>query len=258
MESEVRATIKNILSDWFESAWDSISEGLCVNTAPVLCKFERTIQQELVRLGGMLMSFMLLMVTQNHDFQKEAYAVQKTSLPVAFENHCYLVTPIRTLFGNMVQARLPYYKPKEERGKGFFPVLEQLGIHDGATTTFDEVVELVTCWSLVTPALSSDIAREVTEGPSMESTRSRLERRGIDVGVKTVQRISEDFGQRALAIRKEWVSSGGIQANPMIPEGESFEGKRIAISVDGGRLQTRETKRGKRRKSGFHGYDTGG
>lgn len=118
------------------------------------------------------------------------------------------------------------------RGKepvGLYPEWAALGIREG-----------------VSPELQSEIGRQTVLGSSMEAARRELVRHGVDVDIKTVRRVSLELGLQALAARREalfcW-REGRLEA------GEDFQGKRVVVSIDGGRARTRIPKRkGKRQK----------
>ena len=144
------------------------------------------------------------------------------------------------MFGNTIRVKTRYYIPccrrgrkrksgkRGKNGSGIYPALEILGIKNG-----------------VTPALSSEVSREVTEGPSMESTRERLERGGISLNIKTIKRISESFAKTSIDIRKEWLQSDDQTETPLIPSNESLKGMNVLISTDGGKTRIRKNKRGR-------------
>lgn len=135
-----------------------------------------------------------------------------------------------TLFGNKVSIEVPYYirqrknkrgRKKRKRGKngsGICPVLGYLRIKNRTT-----------------PALRSEITREVTEGPSMESAQERLSRRGINLNIKTIQTISERFAEAGLAIRKKWLKGDDGSGKLLIPDKENLKEMKVLIGVDRGR-----------------------
>jgi hypothetical protein len=163
-----------------------------------------------------------------------------------------LDTEIRTLFGNVVKVNLRYYIPIRKRGRkrklgkrgksgsGLFPALEILGIRFSST-----------------PLLASEISRSVSEGPSMKAAKEHLSRWGLSLNIKTIRRISEAFANTGLAIRDAWLKEDDPHNTPLITETESFKGKRVLISTDGGRIRIRKNKRGKIAKDKKrHGYNT--
>ncbi len=125
---------------------------------------------------------------------------------------------------------------RRRSGTGSYPVLEGLGIARQAT-----------------PALQSEVARQTVRGASFEEAHQSLSERGICLNKKSVRRIALHVGSRALAQREGRIDAAG--------EGEvlsdEFAGKRIVISVDGGRMRMREGGlRGPRGKKGRRRYRT--
>ena len=117
-------------------------------------------------------------------------------------------------------------------GNGLYPALEVLGLQ-----------------LRVTPALAEELCRLTTLEP-LEEVVSILSHRGIVVDKKVVERISNQIAERALLHRdflKEEVARGF--------RGDAAAGKRLVISVDGGRVRTRvRTKKGRKKKNGHRRF----
>jgi len=86
----------------------------------------------------------------------------------------------------------------------------------------------------------------------MEAAQQALARRGLVLGLKTIRRLAYQLAKRALRIRDEQM---GKYTSPSASAGP-LAGKRVVVSVDGGRLRVRiSEKRGRRRKKTRHrGY----
>jgi hypothetical protein len=98
------------------------------------------------------------------------------------------------------------------------------------------------------------VSQAATQAPSFEQARPIVAWMGLDFSKSRIRRISEEFCQVGLAVReqklRQWTA--GSQ-----PQGEALKGKRVAIGVDGGRVNIRQTQRkGRKRKSGWPGYQT--
>lgn len=147
------------------------------------------------------------------------FTPQRAQIPVS----------VRLLGGSVVKLRTPYYLRRDRRkqspkstikqvrtkpGNGVFPILSQLGLH-----------------YRVSPALGSEIMRLVAQGTQRDAI-GNLAVRGIHMKLKVLQRVARDFAERALKYRQ---ISAGLKA-----EGQSLEGKRIGIAMDGGRIRLRE------------------
>jgi len=119
----------------------------------------------------------------------------------------------------------PPKKKRDLAGSGCYPSLESLGIIEH-----------------VTPFLASEVALEVTEGPSIEAAQENLARRNIIMTPDEVRTIAERFGNDALALRLEWVESG------QMPKGMEFKtagGRILFIGFDGFMLQLQQKKKGR-------------
>jgi hypothetical protein len=154
-------------------------------------------------------------------------------------------TPVHFLGGALLWIETPYVmddlrgRPGPNRasgrrgpsGSGTYPVLEALGIAHRAT-----------------PALRSEVARQTVRESSFEEARQALAERGIELNGKSVRAIALDVGARALKQRQARLDAAR--------EGEvfsdEFAGKRIVVSVDGGRMRLREGGRRGRRGKGKH------
>jgi len=116
-------------------------------------------------------------------------------------------------------------------GSGLYPTLEVLGLQ-----------------FRVTPALAEEVCRLTTLEPLDEAVQL-LNKRGVFMDKKVVERISNQVGERGLALRdhfKEEVEKGY--------RGDAAAGKRLVISTDGGRVRTRVEKKGRKKRNGRRGY----
>lgn len=123
-------------------------------------------------------------------------------------------------------------------GTGCYPLLDHLGFVERAT-----------------PALASEVARQSAALASFREAEDGLGARGIDLDVKTIRRLSEFCGERALRSRDALVEA--FERGERWGGGE-LAGKRVAAVFDGGRTRTRVSgKRGRRRrKSRRRGFKT--
>jgi hypothetical protein len=155
---------------------------------------------------------------------------------------------IHTLSGRVVEVDTPYLARRSEgktrtrkatrrriRSCGIFPAAVALGVGHHCT-----------------PAMLSELCREVMACCSEEEARQCLARRGIDLDIKTVWRLANLHALDSIESRDEMLAS----ADPD-KEGE-MSGRRVVSSVDGGRIRTRKAKKkgripkGKKRR----GYTT--
>lgn len=124
-------------------------------------------------------------------------------------------------------------KRGKSNGQGFYPILVLLGIGN-------KVSPLVRC--LVTEA--------ATQACSFEQARPRVAWLGLNFSASRIRRISEDFCQVGLMVRAQRLAELA-----KMPTSQVLKGKRVALAVDGGRINIRRTyQSGRRRKSGWPGY----
>jgi len=98
------------------------------------------------------------------------------------------------------------------------------------------------------------VTQAATQAPSFEQARPVVAWLGLDFSQSRIRRISEAFCQVGLAVRAKRLARF---AAGQLPAGTALKDKRVALAVDGGRLNIRQTRRkGRKRKSGWPGYET--
>lgn len=150
---------------------------------------------------------------------------------------------VSLLGGGTVELDVPYLGKKKRKrrgpkrgrgrrgkgGSGLYPTLVALGV-------------LAHC----TPALASDVSREVVSSSSYDEARSALARRGIVMDEKTVRRITVAVGKEAVENRERAITQA---LEGKLQNGE-WKGKRVVIAVDGGRTRIRVPKKRGRKPKG--------
>ena len=105
-----------------------------------------------------------------------------------------------------------------------------------------------------TPLVRCYVTQAATQAPSFEQARPVVAWLGLDFSKSRIRRISEAFCQVGLAARSKQLARF---AAGQMSAGVALKGKRVALAVDGGRLNIRQTqRRGRKRKSGWPGYET--
>lgn len=134
---------------------------------------------------------------------------------------------VRTARGGVVEVKTTYYRERSRVGSkrrpGLYPSLALLGI-----------------WERCTPQLASDVSRSVAMVGSLAEARGQLAAEGVDLDVKTVRSIAYRYAARART----------AQASMDYRWGDSAAGRRVVISLDGGRVRVRRKKRGPRTRKG--------
>ncbi len=85
------------------------------------------------------------------------------------------------------------------------------------------------------PGYVSRVARSGISAMSYEMAEKDLQAQGYSLVAKSIDNLVQKVGEQALDYRGDL----------MIKEGEDWSGKRIIIGIDGGRVRTREAKRGR-------------
>lgn len=159
-------------------------------------------------------------------------------------------TTVQLLGGTVVQLETVYMLPRQSKkkrkkrgkgrhcrlGKGIYPVLKLLGVAYRSS-----------------PALQNEVTLSALNNPFVEAQET-LNRHGIDLSEKRVRTISERVGAQALENREQQLAQ---YEQGTLKQDDTFTGKRIVISIDGGRTRTRKNKKGKKRKTNKRqGYRT--
>ena len=142
----------------------------------------------------------------------------------------------RTLARNRKKKRGRKRKRGKSQGQGFYPALTLLGISEG-----------------VSPLLRCLVTQAALQSPSFEQARHVIAWLGVAFGTGRIRRISKSFCSLGLKARAQKIA---LYEAGKVPAGDALKGKRVVVTVDGGRTCIREPKtRGRRRKSGRRGYD---
>lgn len=116
-------------------------------------------------------------------------------------------------------VRRPKNARSNERTPGVYVELAQFGFGKGCS-----------------PALESTVARQAALCPSFQFATEELERRGVDMDVKTVRRITSQCGEGLLGLRARQLD---LWRAGQLPAGTEFKGKRVSVQFDGGRARLR-------------------
>jgi hypothetical protein len=210
---------------------------------------EWAILQAGLRLVGHCLAILIYQLVLTQSVQQAANARALGKAGLNYTNQGIKKVPI-TLIGNirvyvpvlykLARSRRKKRGRKRKRGKsqgqGFYPALTLLGISEG-----------------VSPLVRCLVAQAATQSASLEQARPVLSWLGLNFSTRRVRHISRAFCDVGLKMRAEKLAQ--LQAGTLLA-GQRLSGKRVAIAVDGGRTRIRQPRnRGRRRKSGRHGYD---
>ncbi len=152
--------------------------------------------------------------------------------------------------GLVVRMRTPYLRPQVRRrgrrrgtgkrraaGAGVFPVLAQLGIDQG-----------------VTPALRDEVALQAVVSDSLREARTQLARDGVKLDIDTLIAVAVAIGGRARTLTQGVLEKARTAE---LPTTSSLAGRRVQVSIDGGRARTRTTQtRSRVGKNGRRPFET--
>lgn len=194
------------------------------------------LEREIRACTDALASFLLerhVQASLDAEEQREKEAELIGSWPQKIKNEGYETVQIRTASGLCISVRVRYYRRpcKRRRGQrqGVYAGLVLLGIHERCTPWLGS---LISAWS----ALLS----------SFEEVRQVLLEHGVKLGGKVVRQLAYRYAERARVVQ---------QANDLALEpGETLAGRRVVVSIDGGRVRLRENKRGQKTAKGRRRY----
>jgi len=192
---------------------------------------------------------MLVQVTRAHAdeaFVRQAIAQARAWRAVPLVHKGLRTTSVLLLGGTRLIMATPYLREDRRgrrgrrRGKrgahgtGCYPVLECLGIADR-----------------VSPASRSEIALHVVQAARYLEAAPMLSRRGFACDVSSLVRITTATAEASTRLRDAALEVA--LRLPVAPDGP-LAGKRVRISLDGGRVRTRRTHRGRKTAKGRHGF----
>ena len=142
---------------------------------------------------------------------------------------------VRTSRGTTVPVTTPYYREKHARRAtrrpGLYPALVVLGIYDRCP-----------------PKLASDARRAGAMLSSLAEAPAQRRSDGSALDIKTLRSTAYRYAARARAAQQR--AAGGLL--------DRVTGKRVVVSLDGGRVRVRRKKRGPKTKKGRNRFHTDG
>lgn len=193
----------------------------------------------------------LAQLTRAHEaeaFVTQALAQARAQSPVPLVHKGFRVTSVLLLGGTRILLETPYLREdrRGRRGKhrrtrgpsgaGCYPVLEALGIADR-----------------VSPATRAEVALHVVQAASYREAAAMLARRGLACDVSSLVRISTATAEASIRLRDAALAAA---LRVPVPRDGPLAGKRVRVSLDGGRVRLRRTHRGRKTAKGRHGFST--
>ena len=217
-------------------------------SGPAMLNFENRVFTASTRVGDAITRAQIERAHRDPSFVAEAIARIREQSPVPLRHKGIRTTRVLLLAGTRLLVATPYLREDRRRrrgprrrsrradGSGCYPVLEALGIADRAS-----------------PATRREIALHVVQTASYREAASTLERRGLVCDVSTLVRVTSSVASQSLRLR-DVALSAALQMP--IPDLGPLAGKRVRVSLDGGRVRTRKHKGGRRTKKGRHAFTT--
>ena len=194
-----------------------------LSSAEDLEALEEEVQQLTRVLGGLLVGDQLQRSLCSEKLHEEESALIR-DYPRRLNSDGLVKVFIRTVQGLKCEVKARYYRQKGgRRGRGLYPGLLVLGIHDRCT-----------------PGLASEVSQLSAILGSLEEARGVLSSRGVELNIKTVRTLSYGYAQRARR----------MQQLEQMEFDSTASGRRVVISCDGGRVRLREPKRGRKSQKG--------
>jgi hypothetical protein len=204
-----------------------------------------------IAAGQVADQIVLVQLTRAHDdeaFVRQVMAHARAQSPVPLVHKGFRTTSVLLLGGTRLVFETPYLREDRRgrrgrrrhkrgaQGAGCYPVLEALGIADR-----------------VSPATRSEIALHVVQAASYREAAAMLSRRGLACDVSHLVRISTATAETSSHLRDTALAAA--LSLPVPPNGP-LAGKRVRVSLDGGRVRIRRRRRGRKTAKGRHGFST--
>jgi hypothetical protein len=211
-------------------------------------ELEQRAQRMAGQVADQILGHHLTPLHQDADFVRQAVQQVRDNSPILLVNKGLKDVSVLLSGGTRIVLRTPYLRPdpRKKRGRkrtkrgpkgvGRYPVLEAVGIRDG-----------------VSPATRSQIALYTVQAGSYQEALALLADRGLAVDPDTLTRVAQATAQVDIALREAALATA--RAIPIAPHGPLC-GKRVRVSLDGGRVRTRKTRKGRKTGQGRHRFDT--
>jgi len=210
--------------------------------------FEEEVYRTSALHGDRIAAMELERVHCDAAFVEWAVEMARETSPCRLVNKGWRETSVLLQGGSRIVIKTPYLRedrhgkpgPRREKrgrnGAGIYPVLEALGIRDG-----------------VSPATRSEIALHVVQAASYREAADMLKRRGLVCETSTLVRIANATARADISLRDAVLEAAGSIA---LPAGGPLAGRRVRVSLDGGRVRVKINHRGRRTKKGRHRFST--
>ena len=243
-----------LVHDTTNASWDPFrSLALLLDepfpqTAEQLLQLEQRLSKASAQVADQMVLGQLISAHEDEAFVARAIAQARAQSPVPLVHKGARTTSVLLLGGTRVVVTTPSLREDRRgrrgrrrqkrgaRGAGCSPVFEALGIADR-----------------VSPATRSEVALHVVQAASYREAAQLLARRGLSCDVSSVVRISTATAEASIRLREAALAAA---LRVPVPRDGPLAGKRVRVSLDGGRVRTRRTHRGRKTAKGRHGFST--
>src|SRR5215468_6053520 len=216
------------------------------HTPQEMLQLEQRLSTAAAQMADQILLIQLTRAHEDEHFVRQAIAQARGHHLVPLVHKGLRTTSVLLLGGTRLIIETPYLREDRRgrrgrrRGKrgvygtGCYPVLECLGIADR-----------------VSPASRSEIALHVVQTASYLEAAEMLSRRGVICDVSSLVRITTATAEASIHLRDAALEAA--LRLPVPPDGP-LAGKRVRVRLDGGRVRTRRTRRGRKTAKGRHGF----
>ncbi|MCP4932800.1 MAG: hypothetical protein GY927_01040 [bacterium] len=208
-------------------------EERIVSDSEGLEKLEQGIRRLTDRLGSLLLGKKIQEALDSSEGEEAEKELVKR-IPKRLKSEGKKAVHIETSFGYQITVWVRYYRrncdrKRKKRHAGLYAGLVWLGIYERCT-----------------PHFSAEVGVLAAMLGSFDEAQQVLTARGVEIGSKSIRRITYRSAQRARMVQHlEEVE---------VEMGDVSTGRRIIASADGGRVRLRENKRGRKTKKGRTRY----
>ena len=211
---------------------DYLDNPRLVQSPEELEKLEREIRDLTEKLAALMTGRQIQHSLDSEQLQ-QAQSKLMTEWPHRLQNHDSEGVWVRTASGYEIWVKARYFRRKGNRSgkrryRGFYLGLLLLGINERCTSGFAAEV------SLLAAMLGS-----------LAEAGEVLAERGARIDIKVLRRITYRFSERARLTQR--LQGPGFE--------ETVAGRRVVVSMDGGRIRLKEKKRGRKTPKGRARYN---
>jgi hypothetical protein len=211
-----------------------------------MLQLEQRLSTAAAQIADQILLVQLTRAHEDEPFVRQAMAQARGQHPVPVVHKGTRTTSVLLLGGTRLIIETPYLREDRRgrrgrrrgkrgpRGTGCYPVLECLGIADR-----------------VSPASRSEIALHMVQAASYLEAAHMLSRRGLPCDVSSLVRITTATAEASTRLRDAALAAA---LRLPVPSDGPLAGKRVRVSLDGGRVRTRRKHRGRKTAKGRHGF----